>query len=181
MPNEKITDKDVTGQMIWEKAKSEYPILSKQPIDFAFRPDDIKPYGMMESYPVGETQRPKQFPISRFGVAVFDPKATPKDILGDVVSHYLVNADPKVKEYYSQFQGASNTPEAKAALQNLYQEAVQTQGERRPYEEWLRMSGMPGYLRGYTVDQFAPSEIPKFYSKDQIKILDSLREYLGIK
>lgn len=181
MPDTKPNNKDVMGQMIWEKAKTQYPILSKVPMDFKFQPEGVKAgSNMMESYPAGETERPAGFPLDRYGLAVFDPKTTPQDILGDVVSHYMVNTDPQVKQAYQQFQASTQTPQAQAILQNLYAEA-KTQGETRPYEEWLPMSGLPNYFRGYVVNQWSPEEIQKSYTPEQRKFLDAVKQYIGMK
>lgn len=181
MADKTPTNKDVTGQMIWEKAKTQYPILSKVPMDFKYQPEGVKAgSNMMESYPAGETERPANFPLNRYGLAVFSPQTKPEDILGDVVSHYMVSSDPHVQQAYQKFQALSQTPQAQAILQNLYQEA-KTQGETRPYEQWLPMSGLPNYFRGYVVNQWAPEEIAKSYTPEQRQILDQVKQYIGMK
>ena len=175
-------DKNILGTMLMDKAVKQYPILKNIPMSFAYQPSDVKaPEGaMMESYVPGETDRPKSFPLDKFGVAVFSPKATPKDILADVVSHYMVTTDPTVKSAYENFISGF-TPKNKAFLQELYREAQQRSGEKRPFEEYARMSGMPSMFRGYMFDQYNPKDFSQAYTPEQIKAFDKLKSYLGLK
>ena len=51
--------------------------------------------------------------------------------------------------------------------------------ESRPYEEWLKASGMPAYFRGYTFNQW--DDAKDMYTPEQLKILDAVQSYLRIK
>ena len=176
------TPQDMRGAVLLDQAKKQYPILNKVPMQFAYQPKDVKaPEGaMLESYLPGETDRPKSFPLNQFGMAVFSPKTTPKDILGDVVSHYMIQNDPTVKAAYESFlQGL--TPQNQSFLQELYKEAQVREGEKRSFDEWTKMTGIPSMFRGYMFDQYAPAEFSKAYTPEQIAAFDKLKTYLGMK
>lgn len=166
------------GAQLWDETQKQYPRLKDYPIDYAYTPKAGA--DMMESYAPEEEQRPANFPKGRFGLEVFRQDAKPLDLLGDVASHYAVYHDPKMQQLYEQFQ--KDIPkEGQAALKDLYEESKRDDNEKRPYEDWLKQSGMPAYLRGRLVDQFKPTDYPGAYSPDQLKVLDQMKQYLGIK
>jgi len=179
MPN----DDEVMGQMMFEKAKTEYPYLAEKDISYKYSPQGGR--GFLEFYDPEETgspeyPRPKELPLGKVGIEVFDPKTKPIDILADYVSHYGVQKDPYLSERYKQFSGSMN-PKQKKRLQEqykYYQEHPQYK-EQRPYAEWEKASGMPGYFRGYTFNQWNnPKEM---YTPQQLQVLDQVRKYLNIK
>jgi len=95
--------------------------------------------------------------------------------MGDVASHELVNTDPIISDHYRQFK-ESMTMEQIARLNEQYQFARQNYGEKRDFDEWSEMSGMPGWFRGYAFDQWEHPE--EMYTQDQIKRFDEMMEYL---
>jgi len=174
---------DVIGSLMFESAKKEYPYLADKDIAFDYAPGQGR--GFLEFYSPEETgspeyPRPKNIPLGRVGVQVFDPKTRPIDILADYVSHYGVENDPYLSERYQQFQ-QSFTPEQQQRLQEQYAYYQQhpEYKESRPYEEWLKASGMPGYFRGYTFNQW--DDAKDMYTPEQLKTLDAVRSYLRIK
>ena len=166
-------DKDVMGQMMFQTAQEKYPYLSGKDISFSYNPQEGD--RQLEFYHPEETQRPPSIPAGKVGIQVFNPKVTPEDILGDYVSHYGVEVDPKLKDYYQQFSGLLDP----ATMQKRYQYHQQNFGEQRPYEEWSRMTGVPEIFRGYTFNQFPDAQ--KLYTPEQLNVLNQVRSYLGIK
>jgi len=182
MPDE-VSNNDVMGSMIFEKAKTEYPYLADKDIAYKYSPAQGR--GFLEFYSPEETgspeyPRPKEIPMGKVGVEVFDPRTRPLDILADYVSHYGVEKDPFLAQRYQQFQ-QSFTPEQQQRLQEQYAYYQQhpEYKETRPYEEWLKASGMPGYFRGYTFDQWKDSQ--DAYTQQQLELLNQIRQYLGVK
>ena len=167
---------------VFSTAVKQWPVLGK----LGIIAEDAPPQGdnMLESWPVGEpgtksSPRPAAIPINKFGISVYSPKTRPIDILGDVVSHLLVKTNPKYQAYYSQFS-QSLTPEQKTRLQQQYRWAVQNAGERRPYEKWLEMSGLPAYFRGYAFQQW-PAEVhgQALYTPQQIQMFNQMLAQLA--
>ena len=171
------------GGKLFETAQKEYPYLSGKDIAYKYSPKQGR--GFLEFYGPEETgspeyPRPKELPLGKVGIEVFDPKTRPIDILADYVSHYGVEQDPYLTQQYQQFAG-SMSPEQRQRLQQQYQYYQQhpQYKEQRPYEEWEKISGMPGYFRGYTFNQWDnPQEM---YTPQQIQMLDQVRKYLGVK
>ena len=182
MPDE-VSNDDVMGSMMFERTKEEYPYLADKDISFKYSPNEGR--GFLEFY--GEDEpgspeypRPKEFPMGKIGLEIFNPKTRPLDILGDYVSHYGVEKDPYLSERYQQFS-QSFTPEQEQRLQEqykYYQEHPEYR-ESRPFEDWKKASGMPGYFRGYTFDQWENSK--DAYTPQQLRVLDEIRKYLGVK
>jgi hypothetical protein len=176
------TIKSDQGGKLFETAQKEYPYLSGKDIAYKYSPQQGR--GFLEFYDPQETgspeyPRPKELPLGKVGIEVFDPKTKPIDILADYVSHYGVEQDPYLAQQYQQFAG-SMSPEQRQRLQQQYQYYQQhpEYKEQRPYEEWEKASGMPGYFRGYTFNQWDnPQEM---YSPQQIQMLDQVRKYLGV-
>lgn len=171
------------GSKLFERAQQEYPYLAGKDIAYKYSPQQGR--GFLEFYDPQETgspeyPRPKELPLGKIGIEVFDPKTRPIDILADYVSHYGVEKDPHLIERYQQFVG-SISPEQRQRLREQYQYYQQhpEYKEQRPYEEWERISGLPGYFRGYTFNQWDnPQEM---YTPEQLQILNQVRQYLGIK
>lgn len=172
----------VANDQIWQQAQKQYPYLADKNIDFVYTPGGGR--GMLEFYPPGESgdpqfPRPQQLRMDRPGVQVFDPKTTPLDILGDYVSHYGVKADPFLAQRYQQFS-QSLDPKQQQILreQYAYYQNHPQYKETRPFEQWLEMSGLPGYFRGYTFNQWPDAR--GMYNAEQLKMLDEVKKYLGI-
>ena len=160
------------GAGLFEAAQKQYPYLQGKDVAYKYSPQQNPEY-MLEFYKgedIPEWAKGKQAAIE-----VFNPKTTPLDILGDYVSHYGVETDPKLQQLYQQFQNQLDTK----AMQERYQYHTANLGENRPYEQWYQMTGLPEMFRGYTFNQW---ENPKeLYSPEQLKTLDLVRSYLGIK
>ncbi len=165
-------------QDVFSQAKQQYPILNKYDLQYKMSPNRGK--GYLEFWPPGEggapdLPRPKEFNINKPGIEVYDPKTRPEDILGDAVSHHLVNVDPQLKADYANFE-KSLTPQQQSKLQEQYQWAQKNEGERRPYQDWYKASGLPGFFRGYLFNQWENPE--RIYTPEQIKFFDGVRERL---
>ena len=169
--------------MLLEAAKKEYPILDQYDIGYKYSPkQDIEKYGGLEFFPADEPgsperPRPKEFPMGKIGVEVYDPKTRPIDMLGDITSHYLIYEDPEVKQYYDQFQNSLNIGQYDR-LRNQYQFAKQNFGEKRPYEQWYETSGLPGYFRGYAFQQWPEDFNEIAYTPEQRAMFDKMMQYL---
>lgn len=170
------------------KAREQYPILKGMDFAATQSPQTAGDDRMLESWQPNDPgwtwgsgntyyPRPKGIPNDKFGIEILDPKTRPLDVLGDVVSHQLVNTDPKIAGYYQQFKD-SLTPEQHAQLQEQYQYAQQNEGETRPYAEWEQASGLPAYFRGYAFDQWPKDFNDKAYTPEQRKMFDDMMSYL---
>lgn len=160
------------------QAMTQFPILQNLDLQYKLSPGARQ--GFLEFWPEQEIgspdyPRPKEFPIGKVGVEVYDQKTRPIDIMGDVASHHLVKTDPRMKEFYGTFE-KSLTADQKAHLMKQYQHAKVEEGEMRPYSQWYDASGLPGYFRGYAFNQWdRPDEM---YSKDQLQMFDTMMNYL---
>lgn len=162
------------GSRLMDIAREEYPYLKDKPIEFKYTPMQGEDR-QLEFYPPEETQRPEYFPMGKPAIEVFNPMVRPIDILGDYVSHYGVKADPQLQALYGQFTGALDPQ----IMQQRYQYHQQNFGEKRPYEQWAEMTGVPEMFRGYTFGQWQDAE--RMYTPAQLNILNQVKKYLGIK
>jgi hypothetical protein len=160
------------GAGLFETAQKEYPYLQGKDVAFKYSPQQNPEY-MLEFYKGGDL--PEWAKGRQTAIEVFNPKTTPLDILGDYVSHYGVETDPKLQQLYQQFQSQLDPK----AMQERYQYHADNFGENRPYEQWYQMTGLPEIFRGYTFNQFENAK--EMYSPEQLKTLDLVRSYLGIK
>lgn len=164
----------------FEEAKKQYPILRNLDIGYTENPKENS--GYLEFYPPAEAgtkenPRPKNLPLGKPGLEVYREDTRPVDILADVVSHHLVNSDPKVAAYYQQFQ-QSLTPAQNNRLEEQYKYAQEKEGETRPFEQWKTIAGLPAYFRGYAFKQW-PDDFNKVaYTGDQKRMFDDMLGYL---
>ena len=168
---------------IWKKTVESYPVMKD--VDFSYKPAGVvQPEGAgIETYGVKETDRPTHLPLGKVGIGAWSSQdLTPEGLVGDYLSHHLVYNDPRISEMYKQFQAQTMAnPQGLEFLKELYREATEDRGERRPYNEWLEVSGWPQYLRGYVSRQFTPENYSKVYSPEQIKLMDQMRQMVGLK
>lgn len=169
------------GTALLSKAQQQFPYLSGKNMSVLYTPSSSE-QRQLEFYPPGEAgspsePRPAQLPLSQPGIQVFNQNVRPIDILADYVSHYAVSNDPKLQQWYQQFQSSLN-PEI---MKQRYVYAIQHEGEKRPFDEWMKMSGVPAYFRGYTFNQWPQEFNQKAYTPEQIKLLNTVRQYLGVK
>lgn len=161
---------------VYEHALQQYPILRDQGVV------GVQGTGpMMESWPVNEPgapgrPRPAGIPLDKFGVEYRD-NDRPLDILGDVVSHHMIDKDPVIKKYYENFTASLNDDQ-RQRLQEQYQYAQQNEGETRPYEQWEEKSGLPAYFRGYPFQQWPDEVNQQAYTPEQRDHLDRMMNYL---
>lgn len=168
-------------------AISQYPALkSINPAQVTTRlPGDQR---MLEFWGPGEGggsdfQRPPGLPMDRPGVQVISPSTRPEDVAADLVSHYMVNQDQKLKPQYQAFANTFTTPDGRARLQEDY--AYSQQNEKSmypngmpPIDEWAQRSRIPAYFRGYVFNQWPQDSFKSMYSPDQIQMLDQMKSYL---
>lgn len=178
--NQPVAQQETAGNNILSRAEEQFPYLKGKNINVVVNPDS-KIGGKLEFYDdketgTGDTPRPEGIPLGQVGVEIKDKNVRPIDLLGDYVSHYAVYNDPKLKPLYDEF--VKTIPEKQQ--RDRYNYAVKNFGEDRSYEDWKEMSGDPGMLRGYVFDQFPKEELDKIYSPEQIKLLDKVKNYLGI-
>lgn len=165
------------GAKLFQDAKTTFPYLADKNIGFVYSPN-ANNKNMLEFYSPDETERPKEIPLGQPGVQVFNPNTRPMDILADYVSHYGVTQDQKLKEIYEKF--ASSVPEK--TLKDRYEWHQKHEGEKRSFEDWKKMTGLPELFRGYTFKQWGDDVTAKrMYTPEQLKVLDEARKYLNIK
>lgn len=177
VPPQQLIDME-TGGRLWNTAQSKYPLLKKSGLQFFYRPKADFQDGRdnhSETYPKDETWREDGIPQGVNATVVYNPKATPEDVLAEYVSHIGRNEDPRLKAHYAQFV-KSLTQNQERILQGQYHEA-KSRGEQRPYDIWRETSGVPAYYRGYLFNQWKVDP-NKYYPPEQQKQLDSIRPYL---
>lgn len=166
---------------IISQAKDQFPILKQYPIQYSRSNQPEK--GFLEFWPPGEIgssdhPRPKDIPQGAVGVEVLNEQTRPIDILGDVVSHHLVNVDPTFKKYYQSFE-QSLTTDQRSRLNEQYIHAKVNEGETRPYDEWYKSTGLPAYFRGYAFQQWDNPEA--LYTPEQLRMFDDMLTHLKRK
>lgn len=169
-----------TVQDIWDRALVQYPYLKDKNISYINTPNE-KDNRYLEFWPPNEEgapdmPRPKELPINNVGIQVIKQSTTPTDILADYVSHYGVNTDKQLSKLYKDFEKA--TP--KKQMEDRYNYHVKKYGEDRPYEQWYQSTGLPEMFRGYTFNQWGENA-KDYYSPEQLKVLDKVRNKLGVK
>lgn len=164
-----------------ELAQQQFPILRDLGIVYKSRPG-AGAGNKLEFWPRGEgggdtSPRPRDIPIDKPGVEIYDPSVGPLDVLGDIVSHHLIHSDPTVSRSYKNFE-QSLTPDQKKRLSEQYEHAKKNAGETRDYKAWETSSGLPAYFRGYPFKQWPDEFNERAYTPDQRKSLDEMMNYL---
>lgn len=167
---------------LWQQAQEMYPRLKQHDILYKESFDKTN-HGYLEHWNDTEpgteqAPRPKEFPLGKAGLEVYRRDTKPSDAAADFVSHNLVNTDPNLKELYGQFKETLKTFESKKLLREQYAHAIANEGEDRPYKNWAEQTGIPGYFRGYTFNQWPKEFNDKVYTKEQKNILDKVNRYL---
>jgi hypothetical protein len=162
----------------YEQALQQYPILRDQgvvggPGQHSQRLEFWPPY---EPGPP-DRPRPDFIPFDKPGVELGTGDVRPIDVLGDVVSHHMVNKDPVIKRYYERFAESLNDDQ-KQRLQEQYQFAQQNENETRPYDQWEEKSGLPAYFRGYAFQQWPDEFNQQAYTPEQRGHFDRMMNYL---
>ena len=166
---------------VFDQALQQYPVIGKAGVTGVINPKENA--GYLEFYPPGETgtkdaPRPKMLPLDKPGIEIYSNKTTPLDVLGDVTSHYLVHTDPVVKQYYQNFVQSLDARQHQL-LQQQYQYAQKNENETRPFQQWLEISGLPGYFRGYPFKQWPEDFNKQAYTQEQRAMLDDMMKYLS--
>ena len=171
----------ISQPSVFDQAVQSYPIIGKSGVQGVINPKEGQ--NMLEYYAPGEAgsadaPRPKGLQLDKPGIEIYSNKTTPLDVLGDVTSHYLIHNDPVVKNVYSNL-AASITPHQMEILKGQYDYAMKNEGEKRPFEQWLQMSGLPAFLRGYAFKQWPDEFNEKVYTPQQKQMLDGMMKYLS--
>ena len=144
----------------------------------------------LEFYPPWESKNPNPGKIT---LELFDKIQGPAltSALGGDLLHYLGGIDPKTQkpvdpQYYAMKQAVlkARTPQQDALDRREYQNAVRTQGEKRPYDQWLQQSRIDAYIRGYVTPELGgkyPDEWRKngFYKDpNMLKAVNAIQQYV---
>jgi len=163
------------------QATQAYPFVAKHNPMVVVNPMEDK--GFAETYPIGETGAPlpgggyskhSSLPIDRVGVEVFKPdQFTHHDLAAE-----MLHIDPVA----NQTREALTKTWSPKQLKTLKEHALDYQAtldEGRPEADAIK-NATDSALRGYTVGQW-PEEINKAlaYSPAQLKVLDSLKNYMS--
>jgi hypothetical protein len=163
-----------------QQAQQQYPVLQRQ--NYGYVENFGGGPGFLEHWAAGEggapdQLRPQQLPMGQMGLEIRDPGTRPIDVLGDIVSHNLVNTDPTVKGVYENFQ-KSMTPQQQRILQEQYQWAQKNEGEKGSFEDWKMRAGLPGFFRGYAFQQWPKEFNDQVYTPEQKQMFDQMMQYL---
>jgi len=163
------------------QATETYPFVAKHNPMVVVNPMEDK--GFAETYPIGETGAPlpgggfskhSSLPIDRVGVEVFKPdQFTHHDLAAE-----MLHIDPVA----NQAREALTKTWSPKQLKTLKEHALDYQAtldEGRPEADAIK-NATDSALRGYTVGQW-PEKINKAlsYSPAQLKVLDSLKNYMS--
>ena len=69
--------------------------------------------------------------------------------------------------------------EQKERLKGQYGHYVSKEGEKRPYEQWEQMTGLPAYFRGYPFKQWADEFNQVAYTPEQREMFDRMMNQLS--
>src|ERR1700677_596838 len=167
---------DIIGQ-----AKKQWPVLNDPTLHYLYTPKSGPNVPYLETFPPGEgggadEPRPKEFPMNHYGIQVYRPDTQPVNVLGDAVVHKLRFTNPTIGKYYSDFE-QSLTPQQQAILQRQYKYHVANNGEKRPYQEWYKQSGLTQLFGGYAFG--GTKKWPASYcTPEQLKMFDQMMKYL---
>jgi hypothetical protein len=183
VPQEKtVFDTDA----LMQRTIQQYPILGKYQGQLAatYTPNTGMPN--LETWPPGETgtgppgrYRPTALPPDKYGAEIYDTNVDPMMLMGDYTTHALRFIDPNVKNAYAVFQQMwMANPASQGKMQEDYQWARKNEGEDRPFGQWLEMSGMPGYFRGYLFQQAPRWWQKRYYTPQMIDLFNNVDAYL---
>ena len=194
MSGEFIPYSIISNQTYLSNVKNKYPYLQDKEVNLVVNEQPNS--GYLEFYPPGEVgskkfPRPPSFPIEEAGIEIRSRETKPLDVLGDYVSHYGIYNDPVLVKQYNELK-ESLTPQQKAFLKRQYNDyqqgyyideegsKVELGGEleTRPYEQWEETSGLPGFYRGYLLNQWDNAK--EMYTPEQIEEFNKIKSYLGI-
>ncbi len=149
-----------------------FPRLRAYAGQVAYRSQPPKQGYYSESYPPGSED---SFAPKKFAVETYGNLNTPRDLAGELVSHYLARGvDPTLTRGYKQFV-ASLTPFQHSTLRGQYKWSQQHEGETRPFQAWANSSGLPAYYRGAAFGQWNQ---PKLFTRAQRAQLGKVLGYL---
>jgi hypothetical protein len=167
----------------YQNALKMYPSLANYNFDYKVSADKPENY-YLETWSPNDPggpgyTRPADLALDKPVVEIMKQNALPEDIMGDIVSHQLVKTSEPYKTAYNSFV-KSLEPWQWDILNKQYKHETELKQnpETRPFEQWLEMSGLPSYFRGYLFNQW---ESPDYYTKDQLKSFDDLNKYMKSK
>ncbi len=170
-----------------EETYRQYPNLGEylDPKNIIFNLGKEKDY-FLEQWVAGEpgskeSPRPKEIPLDESGIEVYKESTRPIDIVGDIVSHTLVETDPDFKAVYNKFKQSLQPGQ----MEKRYQKHKEF-GEKRPFELWSKRTGIPELFRGYTFNQFGNASAEDLineglYTPQQIQILNEAKQLIKNK
>ena len=165
-----------------EQARQMWPVLQNYPVGYVERFNEKDPR-VLEAWQAGEPgdkqyPRPKELPLDQYGLEIIRKKTRPIDVAGDITSHFLVDQDPRIKQYYEDFIN-SMTPEQHKRLEKDYQYSRQHENERRSFEDWAHETRLPAYFRGYAFQQWPKDFTDRVYTPEQRARFDEMMGYLS--
>jgi hypothetical protein len=141
------------------------PYLSR--IAIRFSPADQTGRGL-EFYQRGESQ---SFDPSRPAVQVYGNTGA-SGIAGDIVSHFLGRGvDRGLTNYYNAFRDSLSPQQIDRLRQHQQQE-----GDTRPFQQWMRMTGVPEAFRGMPFRQWDRGDFA--YTPEQRALLTKMMTYV---
>ncbi len=171
----------VPGASLMDQTKSAYPMLNNLGVQFKETPSANR--GYMEFWPPGETgapdaPRPKEFDLAKPGVDVYRKDTQPKDVMGDIASHYLNSNEPVVTKNYQDFR-MSLTGKQMKIIKDQHKWSQENEGETRNFKDWFETAGLPAVYRGYAFQQYPAEFIDQFYTPRQKALGDQLIKHLS--
>jgi hypothetical protein len=160
-----------------------YPALA--PYDWSgvdSRAKGISNGRQLEFYPPEDPDNPTP---GKPTIEVFNPElqgeALKQAILGDML-HHLPSVDPGWAALRQKFL-QSLTPEQDKKNKEEYAIDREQYGETAPYDQWMQMSRLDAYLRGYLTpdknDNWSkPIGKSPAYTPEQLQLLEQMREHL---
>lgn len=147
-----------------------YPGLQKFRNLFAFKKSGPSPMGYQsESYQRGDSD---SFDPSKRAIELYGNKNKPKDVAGEIVSHFLARGtDPALTKLYNAFTKSITTDQMRWLRRDY-----KTEGDSRPFATYEKMSGFPALFRGSLFNQLWPDEVS--YTDKQKKIFAQTEKLL---
>ena len=160
-----------------EQTRQQYPFIDNVTPIVSYNPGGSTEY-RSETWRVGdegtpERPRPKQFPMDRVGVEVYNPdKFGPSDLAGE-----MLHVDPRANAAQQSMMKLF-TPEQWKILSH----ASGDYGDPNAKDfnlEHARSNAMDSAMRGYTVDQWTPADNAELgYTPEELQVMDSLKQYM---
>jgi hypothetical protein len=112
-------------------------------------------------------------------IQIFDPALQGQELEQAIIGEYLHEA-PRRSEEYATMRSKLNEIKTPQQLQDdldRYNYDVENYGENRPFDQWLEVSGLDAFIRGYAVGQW-PQD---YYTDLQKKVIDAMMQKIRSK